>query len=254
MTDFRVRRESCRTRRSRRRESAGRSSPSPQPPPESHTAPRAVAPSQSRTPVHAHCCGAGASDATAMHASPSARPTHPMPSFVFPFTLTAATSTPSAAASTTRIACTMRADLRSFGDNRDVGVMHYPAERTDAVDRQAQHLDGIAPAVFRVGVGEHLANVTGTGSAEHGIGQRVGDRVTIGVADERDIGRDGARRRGSLDRRVRSGGSRSRCRHGTGTGTGNREPGSDANFQFPLPVPRSRRHQAATPAGVSRIV
>ena len=126
--------------------------------------------------------------------------------------LTASTRNPSAAASARAHGFAMRADARVLGNDGDVDLLRHEAARADAIDRGAQHLEGIASPCGRVLIGEHLADVAGTRGTEQRIGDRVRDRIAIGVAREMHIAGNPDPAQDQRARRARTDANRSRSR------------------------------------------
>ena len=120
----------------------------------------------------------------------------PCPSLVLPLTLTCDASSAERRGEPNAHQLAVRRDARLLGDDRDVDLLHDPAERPNALHRDAQHLDRVAPVVGRIVVGEHLADVAGRRGAEDRVGDRVRDGVAVGVSDEMHVARNGERRRG----------------------------------------------------------
>src|SRR5215207_4412607 len=87
---------------------------------------------------------------------------------------------------------TVRPDLGLLADDGDVRVMHHPPHSANALDCRPQHLNRIPTAILWVRVGEHLADVAGGRCAKDGVGQRVRDGITVGVANERQLRRNRA--------------------------------------------------------------
>ena len=180
-----------------------------------------------------------------MHAMPSPRPIHPMPSFVFPFTLTSSTRDAERRRESRSHQLAMRRDLRTFGDDGDVDLLHAPAHVRDPHDRGVQHLDRVSAFVGRIAIGKHLADVARGRRAENRVGERVRRRRR-----RRSVPRDARRwewerRRGSAVPAARSDASRSRCLRGmrdAGRGTRDRRRSSRGAsprwFAAPHPVPR----------------
>ena len=150
-------------------------------------------------------------------------------------------------------------DPWSFCHDGDIGILHDPAERSDAGDGGPKHLDRVATAIAFIRIGEHLADISGARCAEHGVRERVRDGVTVGVADEANVGRNPTTAKDYLGAGSEAVGVVSYPDSESGNrrlGTGNWELGTEVRWTFgsPFPVPRSRLAHAATPAGVSRIV
>ena len=120
--------------------------------------------------------------ATAMHAMPSPRPIQPMPSLVFPFTLTSSTLDAERRRETRAHQLAVR--RRSAASRRR--SRRRPAARAsrivrDRADGGAEHLDRVAALVGRIAIREHLADVARAGGAEDRVGDGVRDRVAVGM-------------------------------------------------------------------------
>jgi hypothetical protein len=153
-------------------------------------------------------------------------------------------------------------DPWSFGHDGDIGILHDPAERSDAGDGGPKHLDRVATAIAFIRIGEHLADISGARCAEHGVRERVRDGVTVGVADEANVGRNPTTAKDYLGAGSEAVGvvadadtKRGNRERGTGnglSGIGNRESGiGPATFDSLFPVPGS--HQAAAPVADGRM-
>jgi hypothetical protein len=77
--------------------------------------------------------------------------------------------------------CSMRRNLRSFGDDDDVYVGDSPSRTANADNRGGEHLDGVTIAIRRILIGEHLPDVAECGCSQHGVSDGVRDRIAIRV-------------------------------------------------------------------------
>ena len=152
----------------------------------------------------------GTTVATAMHATPSPRPIHPIPSFVLPFTLTDARVEAERGRERIAHCLAIRRDARQLRDHRDVDVARPPSPIAQMRHREREHLDRVAASVRRIGVRKHRADVALARRAEQRIGDGVRDGVGIRVADERMVVRNADAAEANGVRRDRIGASRSR--------------------------------------------
>ena len=81
-------------------------------------------------------------------------------------------------------------EARRLGDDGEIGLHQRVAPPAHQLVRGAEQLHRIGVLPLGIGVGKELADVPGRGGAEDRVGQRVGDRVGVGVSGQ------AARRRG----------------------------------------------------------
>jgi len=75
-----------------------------------------------------------------------------------------------------------RGEARHFGDDRDVHLLNTPASIPHTPHGNGEHLQGVAVLVRRIVVREQFANVSGSGRAQHGIHDGMGDGIPVGMA------------------------------------------------------------------------
>ena len=159
--------------------------------------PRAAA--RRRAPRAALTAHLGSSTTAAKQAMPSPRPSAPRPSGRRPFTDTGApTAAPSRACISSRRAPVWGA--RRPPSNRRCRSTSPSAGHVG--DDVAQQHDRVGARQRRVGVGEVLADVAEPGGAEQRVGDGVGDRVGVAVADEARARRGTGSRRAPAAGRV----------------------------------------------------
>jgi hypothetical protein len=78
----------------------------------------------------------------------------------------------------------MACEARLFGYDGDVDLHDAIPGGVSSRDGHAEHLDGVPALIGGIAIGEQLADITPSHGAENGVSHRVGDCVTVGMADE----------------------------------------------------------------------
>ena len=120
-------------------------------------------------------------------ATPSPRPTKPIPSPVVALTLTRPGRQAKDAGQAPADRLTVWAQLGALHHDGAVYIDKLKSLREDTREDHAQQLDRVGIAVALVAVGEVLADVPETGSTQQRVDHRVSEHVCVGVAVEAQL-------------------------------------------------------------------
>ena len=121
---------------------------------------------------------------TARASIASPRPTGPIFSAVFALTLTWSSATASASASRCAHRRQVRREFRRLRDDGGVDIADLPAGAADPARRFGEQRDRIGALEALVGIGEMLADIAKRGGTEQRIGDRMTQRIGVGMTEQ----------------------------------------------------------------------
>ena len=80
----------------------------------------------------------------------------------------------------------MRSKFWGCAQDRHIAVADAAASLDGEIDGIFDELRAVGPGVFRIVIGEQLADVVGADGAQNGVGDRVQDGVAVAVAAQAD--------------------------------------------------------------------